>query len=191
MMFAIYARVSTKDQNIDTQLSFLRTVSEKQDLEIYKEYVDVGESGSKTSRPALNELMGAVRNYKVNGVLVYKLDRIGRSLPHLISLFEEFENKGVQFISATQNINTTTPEGKMFMRMLMVLSEYERELTVDRIRAGLRRAKKEGKKLGRPRVKVNMYEVLRERNKGLSMRQIAKNLDMSLGMVQRCIKKVG
>jgi len=91
-----------------------------------------------------------LRQKQFKGILVYKLDRIGRSLQHLINLFDEFKNRNVDFISATQNINTTTPEGKMFLRMLMVLSEYERELIVNRINDGLSRARKQGKTLGRP-----------------------------------------
>jgi len=104
------------------------------------------------SRPAFNKMLENVRTRKINCVLVYKLDRIGRSLQHLLNLFEEFKNRRVEFISLTQNINTSTPEGKMFLRMLMVLAEYERELIVSRINSGLdrARARSEGKTLGRP-----------------------------------------
>jgi len=149
MKVAIYCRVSTEEQNINTQLSFLRTVCEREKHEIYKEYVDIGQSGSKESRPAFDVMLEDMRHYRFQGIIVYKLDRIGRSLPHLINLFEEMTKKGVYFISATQNINTTTPEGKMFMRMLMVLAEYEREMIVDRIKSGLERARKEGKPIGK------------------------------------------
>lgn len=150
----LYARVSTRDkQDIDTQLSFLKEYCERNELNITATYKDIGESGSKDSRPEFDLMLEQIRQGKVKTILVYKLDRIGRSLQHLINLFQEFENKGIDFISATQNINTTTPEGKMFLRMLMVLAEYERELIVDRINAGLKRAKKQGKKLGRPKGK--------------------------------------
>jgi DNA invertase Pin-like site-specific DNA recombinase len=152
MKAAIYVRVSTKDkQDINTQIEYLKDYAARNKLEITKTYQDIGESGSKDSRPSFDAMLNDMRSGEFKGILVYKLDRIGRSLQHLINLFEEFNNKGIDFISATQNINTTTPEGKMFLRMLMVLSEYERKLIVDRINAGLKRARKQGKPLGRPK----------------------------------------
>ncbi len=152
MKTAIYCRVSTRDkQDITTQESYLKEYVEREGLEVYRFYSDVGESGSKDSRPQFDLMINDMRQKQFKAVLVYKLDRIGRSLQHLINLFEEFKNRGIEFISATQNINTTTPEGKMFLRMLMVLAEYERELIVDRINAGLARARKQGKILGRPK----------------------------------------
>ena len=188
MKVAIYVRVSTEQQNVETQLDFLRSLCKRHEYEIYKEYIDKGFSGSKTSRPAFDEMLKEMRKYKFHAVLVYKLDRIGRSLPHLINLFEEFSKKGVHFISATQNINTTSPEGKMFMRMLMVLAEYERELTVDRVKAGMARAKKQGKLIGRPKTGINGSEVFRLRNEGKSIRKIADILKCNYGNVYRIIK---
>ena len=151
MKVGAYERVSTRDkQDITTQDNYLKEYADRNGLEIYKTYKDVGESGSKDSRPAFDKLLKDMRQGLFKGILVYKLDRIGRSTVHLLKLFEEFENKKVEFISATQNINTTSPEGRMFLKMLMVLAEYERELIVDRINDGLERAKAEGKILGRP-----------------------------------------
>lgn len=151
MKVALYARVSTEEQNIDTQLVHLREYCKRLNHTITAEYKDIGVSGAKESRPAFDEMLAAVRSHKINCIVVYKLDRIGRSLQHLINLFQELKNLKVQFISTTQNISTDTPEGKMFMRMIMVLAEYERELIVDRINSGLDRARKEGKTLGRPK----------------------------------------
>tara|TARA_Y100000310_G_scaffold297318_1_gene330214 strand:- start:40 stop:615 length:576 start_codon:yes stop_codon:yes gene_type:complete len=151
MKVAVYCRVSTRDkQDITTQQTFLEEYAEREELEVYKIYLDIGESGSKDSRPQFDLMLSDMRIKQFKGILVYKLDRIGRSLQHLINLFEEFKNRGIEFISATQNINTITPEGKMFLRMLMVLAEYERELIVNRINVGLTRARKQGKTLGRP-----------------------------------------
>ena len=147
----LYARVSKNEQNIETQLVALRDFCKRENIEIVKEYLDNGISGATDNRPSFNALLGDIRVGKINCVLVYKLDRIGRSLQHLLNLFEEFKNMGVEFISLTQNINTNTPEGKMFLRMLMVLAEYERELIVSRINSGLDRARAEGKTLGRPK----------------------------------------
>jgi len=152
MEIAIYTRVSTRDkQDINTQIEFLKEYCERNNYEITETFQDIGESGSKDSRPQFDIMLRKVRSGEIKSILVYKLDRIGRSLQHLINLFEEFSKKGINFISATQNINTVTPEGKMFLRMLMVLAEYERELIVDRINAGLKRARKQGKTLGRPK----------------------------------------
>ncbi len=151
MKIGIYARTSKSEQNSDTQLIALRDYCERQNYETVAEYIDNGVSGAKDSRPAFNKLMRDIRQGKIDCVLVYKLDRIGRSLQHLLNLFEEFKNRKVEFISLTQNINTSTPEGKMFLRMLMVLAEYERELIVSRMHSGLDRARKQGKRLGRPK----------------------------------------
>jgi len=152
LKIGIYARVSTKDkgQNTETQLLPMREYCQRNGYEIIEEYIDDGFSGAKESRPAFDRMLENVRTKKINGILVYKLDRIGRSLSHLLKLFEEFKSKKVEFISLTQNINSSTPEGKMFLRMLMVLAEYERELIVSRINSGLDRARAEGKTLGRP-----------------------------------------
>lgn len=150
MKIGIYIRCSTNGQNTDTQLVALRDYCQRNKYQIAGEYIDNGVSGLKDNRPAFNRLLSDLRAGKINCVLVYKLDRIGRSLQHLLNLFEEFNNRGIEFISLSQNINTSTPEGKMFLRMLMVLAEYERELIVNRVNAGLERAKKEGKTLGRP-----------------------------------------
>ena len=146
----LYARVSKNEQNIDTQLVALRDYCQRNNYKVVKEYLDNGISGATENRPSFNALLSDIRAQKINCVLVYKLDRIGRSLQHLLNLFEEFRNREVDFISLTQNINTNTPEGKMFLRMLMVLAEYERELIVGRINSGLERARAEGKSLGRP-----------------------------------------
>jgi site-specific DNA recombinase len=118
--------------------------------EVRREYVDHGFSGKDNNRPAFEELLADMRAGKINCIVCYKLDRIGRSLKHLINLFEEFQNRRVNFISLSQNINTSTPEGRMFLRMLMVLAEFERELIVSRTRDGLARALRQGKRLGRP-----------------------------------------
>jgi len=150
MKVAIYARVSQSDQKSETQLIPLRDYCKMMGYEIISEYVDNGWSGKDLKRPEFERLLADVRTKRVKAVIVYKLDRIGRSLKHLLNLFEEFRNRGIEFISLTQNINTNTPEGKMFWQMLGVFAEYERELIVSRTRSGLDRAVRQGKKLGRP-----------------------------------------
>ncbi len=146
----LYARTSMGHQNTETQLMALRDYCRRMAYKITGEYVDNGFSGRDDKRPEFERLLGDVRANKLDCVLVYKLDRIGRSLKHLLNLFEEFKDKGVEFMSLTQNINTNTPEGKMFWQMLGVFAEYERELIVARTLAGLQRARRQGKALGRP-----------------------------------------
>jgi DNA invertase Pin-like site-specific DNA recombinase len=147
---ALYARTSMADQNSETQLMALRDYCGRMGYQAAGEYVDNGFSGKDDKRPAFERLLADLRARNVDCVVVYKLDRIGRSLKHLLNLFEEFKNLGVEFISFTQNINTNTPEGKMFWQMLGVFAEYERELIVARTKAGLERARRQGKSLGRP-----------------------------------------
>jgi len=146
-----YYRVSTRDkeQNPEMQKKVVEDYCEHKNIQIVKEYTDDGVSGSKASRPAWDELLADMRDGKFEGIVCYKMDRIGRSFTHLVKLFEEFDSKKIHFISATQNFNTTTPEGKLMLRMMMILTEYERELTIDRILDGLALAKSKGKKLGR------------------------------------------
>ncbi|MDD4178534.1 MAG: recombinase family protein [Candidatus Margulisbacteria bacterium] len=147
----LYARTSTADQTIETQLMALRDYCARMKYKINDEYIDSGFSGKDDKRPEFERLLTDMRGNQVSCVVVYKLDRIGRSLQHLLNLFEEFKNQRVEFISVTQNINTQTPEGKMFWQMLGVFAEYERELIVSRTMAGLHRAVRQGKVLGRPR----------------------------------------
>jgi len=151
MKVAIYARVSTLDQNVETQLTVLRDYCARMSYEVAREYVDSGFSGKDDRRPEFEHLLADLRQGKLNAVVVYKLDRIGRSLKHLLNLFEEFKTRGIGFVSLSQNIDTNTPEGRMFLQMLMVLAQYERELIVARTLAGLERARRQGKRLGRPR----------------------------------------
>ena len=146
----IYARVSTSGQNIETQRVALRDYCARMGYSIVGEYVDDGFSGKDDKRPEFERLLADIRQGKVDAIAVYKIDRIGRSLKHLLNLFEEFAHRNIDFISLTQNINTATAEGRMFLRMLMVLSEYEQELIVARTLDGLARARRQGKRLGRP-----------------------------------------
>lgn len=139
MKVAVYTRVSTDDQNPETQKQMIREYCNRfPDYQVYGVYNDVI-TGKTDSRPAFNRLIDDMRQRKFDAIAVYKLDRVGRSLQHLLQLFEEFKNRNIEFISITQNINTSTPEGKLMLRMLMILAEYERELIVSRTRDTLDR----------------------------------------------------
>jgi len=164
MKVAIYCRVSTEEQNPETQLKQIQNYCILHSHEVYDVYEDVI-SGKTDSRPAFDKLLYDMRNKRFDAIAVYKLDRIGRSLQHLLQLFQEFKNLGIDFISVTQNINTDTPEGKLMLRVLMILAEYERELivartkdTLDRYQGQIKRNGyfvsrngKKVKKLGRPK----------------------------------------
>jgi DNA invertase Pin-like site-specific DNA recombinase len=131
MKVAIYCRVSTEDQNVDTQEKMCLEACKHQNLEVYKVYKDIM-SGKSTSRPEFNQMLEDMRSYKFNCIMVTKLDRIGRSLQHLLSLFEEFSLKGVHFIATTQNIDTTSAAGKLQMQIMGAFAEFERNLISER-----------------------------------------------------------
>lgn len=145
MKVAIYVRVSTEKQDYDKQIDLCKKHCEIKGYEIYKIYSDII-SGKSTSRPQFNEMLEDMRRYKFNAIIVTKLDRIGRSLQHLLSLFDEFNNKGVQFVAVTQNIDTTTSAGKLQMQIMGAFAEFERNLISERTKEGLKGNTKVGKR---------------------------------------------
>lgn len=149
MKAAIYARVSTEVQNLENQLMELRQYCERQGFEVASEFVDKV-SGAKDSRPALNLLMQAARRKEFYVLVVWKLDRLGRSLQHLLQVTSELRNLGIGFISTTQGFDTTKPEGRLVFAILGSLAEFERELIKERIHLGMKRARRQGKHCGRP-----------------------------------------
>jgi len=178
---AIYARVSTKNngQDPETQLMPLREYAKARKLEIFTEYVDVGISGSKDSRPALNSLMGDARRRRFDAVLVARFDRFARSTRHLVLALDEFNALGVDFISLSESIDTSTPMGKMVYTVIAAVAELERSLICERVAMGLQRAKAQGKRLGRPPAAIDPAEVHRLREQGMSFRAIARRLGVS------------
>jgi site-specific DNA recombinase len=142
MKIAIYTRVSTPKQSLENQLPIIHDYCNRMGYEIVKNYEDVC-SGMKDTRPQLDEMLQDMRERKFEGIVVYKLDRIGRSMQHLLQLFQEFKNNNIKFISVTQNINTDTSDGKAFLRMMMVFAEFERDLITERTRDTIGRYKKE------------------------------------------------
>lgn len=145
MKVAIYCRVSTEEQYVDKQEEACRLYCERMKYEVYKVYKDVI-SGAKETRPALNELLNDMRHFKFDAIMVTKLDRVGRSLQHLLGLFEEFKNKGINFIATTQNIDTTTSTGKLQMQMIGAFAEFERNLISERTKEGLKGNTRVGKR---------------------------------------------
>jgi DNA invertase Pin-like site-specific DNA recombinase len=184
---AIYARVSTSNGSQDPQMQLreLREYAERRDLQIVEEYIDNGVSGSKDSRPALNRLMADAGQRRFDAVLVWKLDRFGRSLRHLVNSLAELEARGVAFVSLRDNLDLATPSGRLMFQIIGAMAEFERALIQERVRAGLRNAASKGVRLGRPRVFVSESRIDALRGAGASWRAIAKELGISLGTVHR------
>ena len=150
MKVALYIRVSTSEQTTLNQEIILKEFCERNNYEIYDIYKDEGISGSKTSRPDLDRMLQDMRFKKFDSIIVWKLDRLGRSTQHLLQVLEELNNKGVRLICVDMNIDTATPQGKFFFTIIGAFAELEREIIKERIYAGLDRARKQGKNLGRP-----------------------------------------
>jgi DNA invertase Pin-like site-specific DNA recombinase len=187
---ALYARVSTHNgQDPEVQLRDLREYAGRRGLEIVKEYTDVGISGSKDSRPMLNQLMADASQRRFDAVLVWKLDRFARSLRHLVNALAELEALGVAFISFRDNVDLSTPSGRLMFQIIGAMAEFERSLIQERVRAGLRNAKAKGKQLGRPRCDVDetMIEILRA--SGASWRSVAQQLGIGVGTVHRIAQR--
>jgi len=147
---ALYARVSTPDQDSGLQVVELRTVAALRGWTIMEEFVDHGVSGSKDRRPRLDALLAAARTGQVDVVMFTALDRLGRSLPHLIDLFAKFKDWKVDVVATKQPVDTTTPVGTLIFQILGAVAQFERELIRERVRAGVRKAMASGKKIGRP-----------------------------------------
>jgi len=142
---AIYCRVSKGDQEPEHQIKACKTFASQQNINVYKIYVDET-SGAKSSRPALNELMFDMRKNLFEIVIVWKLDRLGRSLKHLLNIIDEFEKRNVDFICTSQNFDTSTSHGKLVFRIIGAMAEFERELISERTKEGLKHAKNVGKR---------------------------------------------
>src|ERR1700736_3439029 len=172
MRAAIYARVSTLNgQSPDMQLTELREYASRRGWEIFSEYVDIGISGSKESRPELNRLMADAKRRHVDIVLVWKTDRFGRSLRHLVNALGDLDSYGVAFVSLRDNLDLSTPSGRLMFQIIGAMAEFERSLIQERVRAGLANAKRKGQILGRPRRAIDREQILQLKTRGHSLRQ--------------------
>ena len=169
------------------QLRELREYAKHRGLIIIGEYID-RMTGSKKSRPALNRLMADAGRKKFDAVLVWKLDRFGRSLRHPVNAIAKLEALGVAFISFRDNLDLSTPSGRLNFMIIGAMAEFERALIQERVKAGLRNAKAKGKKLGRPRADVDKSQVEALRASGMSWREIAEKLGVGLGTVHRSLQ---
>jgi DNA invertase Pin-like site-specific DNA recombinase len=182
---AIYARVSTLNggQDPSMQTRELEEYCQRRGWQIHDTYVDNGVSGKKDSRPQLNRMMQDAHERRFNVVVVWRFDRFARSVSHLLRALETFNALGIQFVSLSEQVDTSTPMGKMVFTVLGAVAELERNLIVERVRAGLRHARAKGKRLGRPRKSVDAAEVRSLRAAGESWRMIARKMDVSVGTV--------
>src|ERR1039457_6237230 len=188
---ALYARVSTLNgQDPEMQLSELREYASRRGWSITKEYVDQGVSGSKESRPHLNHLMADAHGRGFGAVRVWKIDRFGRSLKHLVNALADLGAYSVAFISFRDNLDLSTPSGRLMFQIIGAMAEFERSLIQERVRAGLRNARAKGKKFGRPRVDIDADRVAELRREGLSWSQLCRTLNVSKGSAQRSVARL-
>lgn len=190
---AIYARVSTTNhgQDVTLQTRELREYCERRSWTVAGEYVDMA-SGANDSRPELNRLLADVHRRKCDVVLVWKLDRWGRSLRHLVNSLAELESRGVAFVSLRDNLDLSTPAGRLMFQVIGAMAEFERALIAERVKAGMLNARIKGRRIGRP-ARVPLTDQLKQQiavayqDGGGSLRAIAARFGTSLGTVQRCI----
>ena len=180
MRTAIYARVSTNNgQDPEKQLRELREYCQRRGWEIIQEYVDVGISGTKEKRPQLDKLLADAHRRYFDVVVVWRFDRFARSVSHLLRALENFRSLGIEFVSLSEQVDTSTPTGKMIFTVLGAVAELERSLIAERVRAGLRNARAKGKKLGRPRLVSNPGVIAHLRAQGASWRAVGRELGVS------------
>jgi DNA invertase Pin-like site-specific DNA recombinase len=186
---ALYARVSTVDQTTANQLLDLRQMVQQRGYQVVEEYVDHGISGAKVRRPALDKMMADARRGQFDIVVVWAADRLARSVKHFVDVLSELDHLGVAFLSFREQIDTAGPLGRAIMVIVSAIAELERSLIVERVRAGMRRARQEGRRIGRAPLNVDRQAVLRDRGRGLSLTDIAQAHRISRASVSRIIKE--
>jgi DNA invertase Pin-like site-specific DNA recombinase len=190
MRVALYARVSTLNgQHPEMQLAELREYASRRGWQAVGEYTDEGVSGSKESRPQLNRLMADVHRRKFEVVLVWKIDRFGRSLKHLVNSLADLDAYGVAFVSLRDNLDLSTPSGRLMFQIIGAMAEFERALIQERVRAGLKSARARGRRLGRPRVAVDAAQIVQLRASGASWSEISQQLGIGVGTAHRAYQQ--
>ena len=189
MKAVIYARVSTDGQTTDNQVLELRKASERMGWTVEEVFTDTI-SGAKSKRPQLDLLMQSVIRKEFDVVMIWDVSRLGRSLQHLVTLLSEFHAKGIDLYIHQQGIDTTTPGGKAMFQMCGVFAEFERGMIQERVKAGLQRAKDQGKRLGRPPVPpIQLQKIVSLREQGMSYRKIANRVGLSVGKVHEAVSR--
>ena len=184
----LYLRVSTFDQHPETQLYDLRGLAAQRGVEIVEEFSDTI-SGSKAKRPGLDRLMADARRGKFDVVMVWAFDRIARSVRHFLEVLDELTHLNIEFISFRENVDTGGPLGRAMIVIIGAIAELERNLIIERVRAGMRRAKLEGRRIGRPPLEIDREAVLHDRARGHSLTEMAKTHRISRASVVRVIQQ--
>ena len=184
----LYLRVSTVDQHPETQLHDLRQMAAQRGYEIVAEYTD-RISGTKAKRPGLDQMMTDARRGRFDVVLVWASDRIARSVKHFLDVLDELDRIGVQYVSFRENIDTGGPLGRALVVIIGAIAELERSLIVERVRAGMRRARLEGQRIGRAPLVLDNLAIQQDLQRGQSLREIAKGHRISTATVQRVLRK--
>ena len=183
---ALYLRVSTVDQHPESQLHDLRALAAQRGMEIVAEYTD-RMSGAKAKRPGLDQMMADARSGKFDIVLVWAFDRVARSVRHFLEVLDELNHLNLEFVSLREQIDTGGALGRAMIIIVGAIAELERSLIIERVRAGMRRARLEGQRLGRPPLNVDREALIRDRNRGQSLKQIAKLHGISKASVVRVL----
>jgi len=186
---AIYARVSTLDQHVETQLYQLRELAGRRGYEVVQEYTDVGVSGSKARRGGLDAMLADAHRRKFSIVLVAAFDRVARSVKHFLTVVDELNDLGIEFVSARENIDTSGAMGRMFVTIIGCIAELERSLIVERIKAGMRRRRLEGLPLGREPLAIDREALASDRRSGMSLTAVAKKYGVSRASVVRFVRE--
>lgn len=188
---AVYARVSTLNgQNPEMQLAELREYAQRRGWDIVTEYVDLGVSGSKESRPELNKMLAGAHARAFDAVLVWKLDRLGRSLKHLVTTIEDLSAYGVAFVSLRDNLDLSTPSGRLMLHIIGAMAEFEKELIKERVTAGIHLARQRGRRIGRPRAYVSANKVRAMREAGMPWRALSRKLGVGVGTAVRAYSEI-
>ena len=188
---ALYARVSTADQHVENQFLDLRKLATQRGFEVRREYCDQGISGSKARRPGLDAMMADARRGEFSVLTVAAFDRIARSTKNFLEIVDELHELGIEFISAREAIDTSGPMGRMFITLIGSIAELEKSILVERIRAGMRRARMEGQRLGRAPLDIDHEALVRDRLAGMSLTIVAKKYGVSRASVVRFVREAG
>lgn len=184
---ALYLRVSTKDQNTDLQRRDLERYAEIRGWTDMRVYEDLGHSGAKKSRPALDRLMDDARRRRIKTIVVWRFDRFARSASHLITALEEFKSLGIDFVSFTENVDTSSPLGQALFTIIGAMAQLERDIIRERVVSGLKTARAKGIRLGRPKALRDDDRIATLRDGGASIRAIASELKITASAVQRSL----
>jgi DNA invertase Pin-like site-specific DNA recombinase len=183
----LYVRVSTLDQSIEPQLLDLRQMAAARGYEIVREYSDKL-SGTKSKRPGLDALLSDAQRHRFDVVMVWAFDRMARSVRHFLEVLDELNHLGIEFVSFRESIDTSGPLGRAMVVIVGAIAELERNLIVERVKAGMRRAKLDGRQIGRSRLDMNREQIVHDRRSGMSLTQVAKKHGISRASVCRVMK---